>query len=245
MNVYKYRFGSKRDLDSLQQNYFYAPNSLELNDPYEGIFIDEILDATGLHHLFKNDFSRFYKEVKNYGIYSLSKTEKDELLWAYYANSHKGFCIEYDLEILLKIKSVNLNCIVQYDENLPKLNFSSVFHHNSISKLTKLILGTKSKRWLHEDEIRIIINHFGKVEYDARAVKAIYFGFKMPKTYLDLHENNMKLPNELSPVCQEQVMEAMKGRGIKYFQMKLKSNSYEFEYTEIEDLFKNTNTRIF
>ena len=73
----------------------------------------------------------------------------------------------------------------------------------------------------------------------------IYFGFKMPKTYLDLHENNMKLPNELSPVCQEQVMEAMKGRGIKYFQMKLKSNSYEFEYTEIEDLFKNTNTRIF
>jgi hypothetical protein len=32
--------------------------------------------------------------------------------------------------------------------------------------------------------------------------------------------------------------EAMKGRGIKYFQMKLKSNSYEFEYTEIEDLFK-------
>ena len=39
MNVYKYRFGSKRDLDSLQQNYFYAPNSLELNDPYEGIFI--------------------------------------------------------------------------------------------------------------------------------------------------------------------------------------------------------------
>ena len=63
MNVYKYRFGSKRDLDSLQQNYFYAPNSLELNDPYEGIFIDEILDATGLHHLFKNDFSRFYKEV--------------------------------------------------------------------------------------------------------------------------------------------------------------------------------------
>ena len=195
--------------------------------------------------MFKNDFSRFYKEVKNYGIYSLSKTEKDELLWAYYANSHKGFCIEYDLEILLKIKSVNLNCIVQYDENLPKLNFSSVFHHNSISKLTKLILGTKSKRWLHEEEIRIIINHLGKVEYDARAVKAIYFGFKMPKTYLDLHENNMKLPNELSPVCQEQVMEAMKGRGIKYFQMKLKSNSYEFEYTEIEDLFKNTNTRIF
>lgn len=184
MNVYKYRFGSKRDLDSLQQNYFYAPNSLELNDPYEGIFIDEILDATGLHHLFKNDFSRFYKEVKNYGIYSLSKTEKNELLWAYYANAHKGFCIEYDQEILLKIESIKLNCIVQYDVDIPKLNFSSVFHHNSISKSTKLILGTKSKRWLHEDEIRIIINHFGKVEYDARAVKAIYFGFKMPKTYL-------------------------------------------------------------
>jgi hypothetical protein len=64
MNVYKYRFGSKRDLDSLQQNYFYAPNSLELNDPYEGIFIDEILDATGLHHLFKMISLDFIKKLK-------------------------------------------------------------------------------------------------------------------------------------------------------------------------------------
>jgi hypothetical protein len=53
----------------------------------------------------------FIKKLK-ITVFTPSKTEKDELLWAYYANSHKGFCIEYDLEILLKIKSVNLNCIV-------------------------------------------------------------------------------------------------------------------------------------
>ncbi|WAU72634.1 hypothetical protein [Acinetobacter sp. TR11] len=67
----------------------------------------------------------------------------------------------------------------------------------------------------------------------------------MPKTKQDLHDDNKKLSDSSSQVSQEQVMEAMKGRGIKYFQMKLKSNSYEFEYTEIEDLFKNINTRIF
>ena len=38
---------------------------------------------------------------KKIGIYSLSKTFIDELLWAHYGNSHKGFCIEYDLDILL------------------------------------------------------------------------------------------------------------------------------------------------
>jgi len=40
---------------------------------------------------------------KKIGIFSLSKKYDDELLWAHYANSHKGFCIEYDLEILLKL----------------------------------------------------------------------------------------------------------------------------------------------
>lgn len=48
------------------------------------------------------------QDLHTIGIYSLSKPKENEtfpcneLLWAHYANSHKGFCIEYDLDILLK-----------------------------------------------------------------------------------------------------------------------------------------------
>lgn len=239
MKVYKYRYGSQRDLESLKQDYFYAPNFLKLNDPYEGMYVDEILSASELHPYLKDSFSRFYEDIKSYGIYSLSKTAIDELLWAYYANSHQGFCIEYDQEVLLQIKNIQTYCVMEYGDDLPKLNFNSVFLNNSISKLNKFIFGKKSKRWQHEDEIRIIMDYFGKVEYDFRAVRAIYFGLRMPKTQQDLYDDNKKLPDKLSQVSQEQVMEVLKGRNIKYYQMKFKSNSYEFEYIQVIDPYND------
>lgn len=239
MKVYKYRYGSKRDLESLKQDYFYAPNFLDLNDPYEGMYVDEILSASELHPYLKDGFSRFYEGIKCYGIYSLSKTAIDELLWAYYANSHQGFCIEYDQAVLLQIKNIHTCCEVEYRDDLPKLNFNSVFINNSITKLNRLIFGKKSKRWRHEDEIRIIMEHYGKVKYDFRAVKAIYFGLRMPKMKEDLDKNNESLPDYLSQVCQEQIMQTLRGRGIKYYQMAFKSNSYEFEYIQVIDPYKD------
>lgn len=83
------------------------------------------------------------------------------------------------------------------------------------------------------------MDYFGKVEYDFRAVKAIYFGLRMPKTQQDLYDDNKKLPDKLSQVSQEQVMEVLKGRNIKYYQMKFKSNSYEFEYIQVIDPYND------
>ena len=81
------------------------------------------------------------------------------------------------------------------------------------------------------------MDYFGKVEYDFRAVKAIYFGLRMPKKEKDLLVDNEKLPDYLSKFSQEKLMEALKGRDIKYYQMLLKPNSYDFGYIEVEDLY--------
>lgn len=67
----------------------------------------------------------------------------------------------------------------------------------SVRETLKLTSGTKSKKWKHEDEIRIIMDNFGKVEYDFRAVKAIYFGLRMPKTQQDLFEGNEKMSDTI------------------------------------------------
>ena len=44
----------------------------------------------------------------------------------------------------------------------------------------------KSIKWRHEEEYRICIEPFGRFNYDYRAVKAIYFGMRMPKSKIDL-----------------------------------------------------------
>lgn len=248
MKVYKYRYGSKRDLESLEQDYFYAPHPSELNDPFENLFntgsIEQILDKLADVSLdsikgIAENFSNLVVKLKEVGIYSLSKTAQDELLWAYYADSHAGFCIEYDLEILGELRKFAGSFDVIYQDSVPKIQFDMFIGDKNIAEILELASGTKSKAWLHEDEIRIVMDQFGKVEYDFRAVKAIYFGLRMPKTQQDLHKYNKDLPDYLSKVSQEQIMHVLKGRGVKYYQMLLKPNSYEFDYVQVEDLYKD------
>ena len=243
MKVYKYRYGSKRDLESLEQDYFYAPHPSKLNDPCENLFDATTAEKT-LAQLssmssistkaLSESLSALLEQIqKNVGVYSLSKTILDELLWAYYANSHTGFCIEYDLEKLGELRKIAGSFEVLYEHSIPQISLEELIStQNDVTKILKLTSGTKSIKWQHEDEIRIIMDSFGKIEFDFRAVKAIYFGLRMPKTQQYLHDN-------LSQVSQEQVMEVLKGRNIKYYQMVLMPNSYEFDYFQVEDLYKD------
>jgi len=251
MKVYKYRYGSERDLESLKQDYFYAPHPSKLNDPCENLFdimniekaLAELSNTSSVSTKGLSDsFSALVAQIQEkVGIYSLSKTVLDELLWAYYADSHTGFCIEYELEKLSELNKISCSFDVIYQDFIPKIQFDILIQSgaDNIVETLKLTSGTKSKRWQHEDEIRIIMDNFGKVNYDFRAVKAIYFGLNMPKTQQNLNQDNENLPNSLSKVCQEQIMEALKGRNIKYYQMALKSNSYKFEYIEVVDPYKD------
>ena len=121
MLVYKYRGGSfTRDLKSLKNDIFWASSTSQLNDPCEGLINIEDFEQQ-FNHL-KNVFYQHsgnlalleqlsqniidMKDTK-FGIFSLSKTYRDELLWSHYANSHKGFCIEYDLKQLLTGQNAN------------------------------------------------------------------------------------------------------------------------------------------
>ena len=118
MNVFKYRGGNfERDLKSISEDYFWAPSRHDLNDPFEGLFddsflnfqLDMILEILGNkktedsnQESLKKSLSDLLAYVDICGIYSLSKTPLEELLWAHYGDSHKGFCLEYDLDKLIE-----------------------------------------------------------------------------------------------------------------------------------------------
>lgn len=164
-------------------------------------------------------------KIHDAGVFSLSKTYNDELLWAHYANSHKGFCIEFDTNILTKNKKYGFDLIsVHYAEKPPKItiqDFLDLKKKGYLGFMQKLI-GTKSERWLYEQETRIITDKPGKQTYDYRAVKAIYFGLRM------------------ADKDKENIMQRLAGRSISYFQMRLKEKAYLFEATPINDPYENT-----
>ena len=173
MKVYKYRGAGnffERDLNSLASNCFFAPNAKDLNDPCETlVYSDKIklqsnLFGKLLGNKANNSLSGFHESIDSFisskeklGIYSLSKTYSDELLWAHYANNHKGFCIEYDYDVLVnKMTFCNFYPFpVDYSEKPPQIDLNDLLSKDNIIMLKK-IAGIKSKRWSYEEEIRII-----------------------------------------------------------------------------------------
>lgn len=250
--MFKYRGGTLRDLESLKNDYYFAPHHSALNDPCENLFSEEnlVLEFENIRkaldssdELLKFHIQNLCANSRGVGIYSLSKTELHELLWAYYSDSHSGFCIEYDFDLLIALTDTEASFDVDYSQNMPCLTLENILSENrkAIPELLKLTSGTKSEHWKHEEEVRIILNKPGKIKYDYRAVRAIYFGLRMPRNEEELYkkEENHKLPEKFQKITQEQVMQALKGRGIKYFKIQLKPNSYKFHAIEIKDKYYN------
>lgn len=228
MRTFKYRGGAddifERDLKSLDENYFWAPTRHDLNDPFEGLydksFLDNQLDALSTLFIFNSKIEQSFSSVKSSfdeltsyvdkaGIYSLSNTPLEELLWAHYGYSHKGFCIEYDIDKLIEFGKHDYKKItVEYSDTPAKLEINDIANIGDGSDFLKKILGFKSLAWKYENEVRVISSRPGKQEYDYRAVKSIYFGLRMS----DNHKHKL--------------MRILKNRDIEFYQIVFKPNSY-------------------
>ncbi|MBK5273798.1 MAG: DUF2971 domain-containing protein [Desulfuromonadales bacterium] len=166
---------------------------------------------------------RIIQGSKTIGVYSLSETPLDELLWAHYGDSHTGFCIEYNLEPLAlgasyadkwmeKFWRTNtLNCFrIQYQDFVPEIHLGSVGSVNDDCDVFQTLLGYKSTRWNYEREVRIITPCAGAHHYNREVVTGIYFGLRMPEDRKTV------------------LMQRLHGRPISYYQIEQSSGSYGF-----------------
>ena len=221
----------ERDVMTLVNNQLYIPTKDGLNDPTEGLYGDYSLRAffsafSEYSHNVEMQYNKFTDKFSKVGVYSLSKSFDNELLWAYYASGHTGFAIEYDIDILEQ--SLNYNNYaqqlykfdVEYLDDIPQIDIST-FRGNEGVEMLKRYIGTKSSSWAHEKELRLIFENTGLLDIDYKAVTAIYFGCRMPDCDIDY------------------IMEKLKGRRLRYYKMVNVKNSYRFEAKEIEDKYSN------
>ena len=230
MLIYKYRSGTDNDLKALKNNQYWSSSIEQLNDPCEAItdtkkvkkFLNYIGQKVGAKT--KEDFGLINDNTdevlsmdNKMGIYSLSKTPLDELLWAHYANSHKGFCVEYDLDILLKNDGDNHihSFPVLYSKKPPSIGFLDIIRNEQNSMIKKFAF-YKSKRWEYEQEHRIVTSKIGLNSYNPKALKSIYFGLK------------------ISESDRNQIIDILQLRGVNFYQIELEKNSYSFKASELE-----------
>lgn len=230
MKVYKYRSELHRDLLCLVNNEIYAPSAVELNDPCECFF-----DTTYLCEVFaecaedianrrvppggQEKWDNIVNDVKNnFGIISFSQSCDDELMWAYYSDEHRGFCIEYDIDKIIKHLSLDydLKVNVCYQETPPEINngyYSDIFDNQ---KIIQFFHGTKSKSWKHENEIRLVLTQKQLIPIPPDAVTGIYFGLRAS-------DDDKKM-----------IMKTLYGRDITFYQMHPIVGTYKIEPKPIE-----------
>ena len=120
----------------------------------------------------------------------LCTSYKNRLMWSHYADSHKGFCIEYDFsepedEVLSKIPLP-----VFYSENRPLVPWKAAID-NSVENMeesyAEIMMGllTKDKEWEYENEWRILIGTTEDSELAMPKVSCIYLGASIEKENRD------------------------------------------------------------
>ncbi|RJV05918.1 MULTISPECIES: DUF2971 domain-containing protein [Bacteroides] len=235
--VYKYRAnialsdnGKKRDISQLHNNLFYAATFRELNDPFEG---SVELPKSDIHEKW---VTPLIQDTYNVGIYSLSKPKDDEkfpcneLLWAHYANSHQGFCIEYDLDLLMENTSpkfdIRNKINVVYDRERP-----TVVETDNLFQVQQKVFGTKSTPWEYENEVRLVFDKNGVKPIAKNAVTAIYLGL------------NISFENR------QEIIKTFHSCGIDIYQIERIDNLYRLKATKLKfdfDSFEivNVNKRL-
>ncbi|MFK0665721.1 DUF2971 domain-containing protein [Aeromonas salmonicida] len=178
--LYKYYSG-------LNSNYFKQPtlkltSAFNLNDPFEVTLADELLALVEETNKDDDSFKKFKKVLgtgdlktgynklmKMCGIVSLSETQHNLLMWAHYADQHRGMCIGYDSELLKnrkfdrtykKLPIISEPKKIDYDTK--KNDFQNyAFDKSNCDQMLKSILvkqlTTKGDDWIYEKEHRLII----------------------------------------------------------------------------------------
>lgn len=131
------------------------------------------------------------EKMKNlFRVGCLCTSYKNRLMWSHYADSHKGFCIEYDFsepedEVLSK-----LPLPVFYSENRTQVPWKAAIDNsaeNMEEAYAEIIKGllTKDKEWEYENEWRILIGATEDSEYKMPRVSCIYLGASIEKENRD------------------------------------------------------------
>ncbi len=117
---------------------------------------------------FYSIYIRIHSHKKGF-VTSFSETEDSSIMWAYYANAHKGLCLKYEPQLLDSSKA-------EYRairKSIRKVWYSKIRLKDSEEKFFPFI---KSEEWSHESEWRLFRNSTENNKIKFPCLTAVYLG---------------------------------------------------------------------
>ena len=200
-------------LDIIDNKRLYMPKYYDFNDPLEGNMYDFIIDdqlryaGISIIEAVEKEYNFVDYEKEMVRILSMSDRCDSPLMWAHYANEHKGVCLCYDYKVF-KSKAFKIDYLK--DRVVKECNTM-----DDIDKYAKESLLYKFYDWSYEREWRVLrdISNGKDDPYFStkEGLKAVIFGYKMDpiiseflsshlppkikkyKTYIATKSNNVKI----------------------------------------------------
>ena len=199
--VFKFREVNKNLLEALIRSQLYFANPEALNDPYDCQV--DILEALERAISRASDvrkevlqqarqgqtvFEQIHNDIKKFGVCSVSATRENQVLWAHYANEHRGVCIEYTIaEDFVIDRSINIfgfSPVSYGSDALTEFFLSYSFSEDGTDVLDlamdamKKVRTIKSEDWGFEEEVRMIRSESGPMEIPAEFLTQVCFGLR-------------------------------------------------------------------
>ncbi|RXJ94815.1 hypothetical protein CRV00_05645 [Malaciobacter molluscorum] len=183
MKLYKFKSLANFEFvaDILVNKRLYAANFTELNDPMEGIFTPDD----------KEEFINAVKDEKlKLRVCSMAQNISNPLLWAHYADSFKGVCIEVEVdESLVEYEKINYTPFTAIVGSEPCFSgFSDkgrpIHKAYSANEWAKVILRNKFEEWRYEEEVRLFSNNI--FISNGINVTGLYLGLRVSDIYKEV-----------------------------------------------------------
>jgi hypothetical protein len=212
MILYRYRHASTNTFSEISEGQAWYSKYSELNDPFEGIYVNQscniAVDAL----------------IQTLRVCCFSERNDNLLMWAHYADNHRGICLEYDIP-----DDVHEKTFMQiiYGESQPILKKVEVFPAGdpnagklSLKKEDVAVFLTKSADWAYEREwrtLRITDKLFEKGELHTIPGKlsAVYFGLRTDEAAKKI-------------ICRLASPES----GIEFWQASLRAGHFSLEFNQ-------------
>jgi len=130
----------------------------KFNDPFDSIFgVGPELEA------YPDDVAQAREGMlrgwdQYYGILCFAELRDDPLMWAHYAENHRGMVLEFDFPLLPEAGYQLVK--VKYRKNIPRITMSAMRNAGAkvnVSFLRRLV-STKSHHWKYEKERRLLVS---------------------------------------------------------------------------------------
>lgn len=178
-SLYKYYSDKIRNLDNIKKNKMWFSAPCNFNDVFDcDIPIDskKIFNSAlkmapfnvkpgskmwlDLKSEVNKDIKKLSKEFikfkKTFGVSCFSESSDSLLMWAHYANNHRGFCVEYDLMDMNKKLGFSAIPVVYSKDRTYLDSLENLENDGYILEVFFNSLISKSPEWKYEKEWRIV-----------------------------------------------------------------------------------------